>query len=115
MKTITRVGYCPHCEQSRSPRGGQTFWAYGSDHKTYREIKAERNGRIGYVPTNYKAKLVGENVIVEKSCAMVGCGVGIKIINNEEWCYIKHWTREIWTIREWNALVGYKRDDDYFV
>lgn len=110
---ITRVGHCPLCVLTKSPRTDQAFLAYGSTSKKYNVLYAERNGRIGYTPHIYKGKIVGDNVIVEKVCAMYGCGVDRKP-EIDHWFYFTKsdaWTREIWTLKTWQALIDLKHND----
>lgn len=111
MPIITRHGYCPQCEHSRNPRTGQRFLAYGSTHHKYFIEEVQHNGSIGFVPHIYKGKVVGNNVIVEISCAMEDCGAEV----DKGFMYIKEFRREVWTLEQWNALVLYKRDSDYQV
>lgn len=114
MAIICRVGYCKTCANLRNPRTGQIFLAYGSTRKNYFVVKAERNGIIGFVPFIYKAKFNGQNVIIEKSCAMYGCGVERRLEKsngyNYWFYYVKEFTREIWTLETYNALVLLKHD-----
>ena len=121
METIiTRTGYCPLCERSRSPRGGQLFLSFGSTHG-YHVSTADYNGVIGMVPHIFKGKRVGENMIVYISCAMYECGVDKRLHESSTdefpcwYYYVKEFRREIWTIEQWNALVLYKHDSDYFI
>jgi len=114
MPTICRVGYCQFCANSRNPRTGQLFLAYGSTRQDYIVLAAERNGMIGYVPHIYKAKFNGQNVIVEKSCSMYGCGVDRKWQTSNGvhywYYYIKEFKKEIWTLDTYNALVMLKHN-----
>lgn len=112
---ITRVGYCPICEKSRNPRTGQKFLAFGTHTQQWHVKIAYQNGVIGMTPHTYKAKINGQNVIVEISCAMYGCGCERRIENNGWFYFInpKSYRREIWTINRWNSLVLYKHDADY--
>lgn len=111
---ITRIGYCPICANLRNPRTGQQFLAYGSTHHEYHILEAQRNGCIGYVPHIYKAKVIGSNVVVEKSCAMYGCGVDRRWEKRggyEYWFYfVKGFKKEMWTLETWNALVQLKHN-----
>lgn len=116
MAIITRVGFCPLCERSRNPKGGQKFLAFGSTSNAYHVYEADHNGRIGFTPHIYKLeKVLGENVVILKACAMAGCGVDIDKSKQGDFYYVKTWEREIWTLEKWNALVLYKHDSDYEV
>jgi len=111
---ISRLGYCQLCANSRKPRTGQEFLAYGSTSQKYKVLEANRNGMIGYVPHIYKGKVNGENVIVEKSCAMRECGVDKKLKEDgagKYWeYYVVEFKREIWTLDTWSALIVLKNN-----
>lgn len=116
MSIICRIGFCPICAKEGRPQINQIFLAFGSTSNDYHVLKAECNGyRPGYCPHIYKAKINGENVIVEKSCAMYGCGVDKKIKYQDghgyDYYYVKGFNREIWTLETWNALVQLKHNE----
>lgn len=111
---ITRVGFCIECANAQRPKTGQQFLAYGSTSNKFHVLKAERNGKLGFVPHIYKAKFVGDNVIVEKSCGMYPCGVERQFVKDGyggHWYYfVRSYERVIWTLETWNALVMLKHD-----
>lgn len=109
---ITRVGWCDICANSRNPRTGQKFLAYGSTHHSYHVLEAERNGQIGFVPHIYKLeKKIGDNLVIFRCCGMYGCGVERKWEKSGYWFYYpKEWKREIWTVAQWEALVYLKNN-----
>ncbi len=113
MSTITRVGFCPRCELTRRPKTGDLFVAFGSTSKNYHLLEAERYGKSGFVPTIYKAKFVGENVIVHKACGMYSCGADKRRTKEGYVYFIREdsWKREVWTLETWNALVRLKHDE----
>ncbi len=119
METILcRIGYCPHCVKEGSPHTNQVFLVYGSTTNDYKAIKASWTPRFpGFTPHIYKPKLVGENVIVQRVCAMNGCGVYPQVTQDGVMYLIdqKLWIREIYTIQQWNSLVMWKRDYQYFI
>ena len=108
---ITRVGWCEECAKLRNPRTGQQFLAFGQTHHCYHIREAQRLGQIGFVPHIYKLeKKLGENLVILKSCAMYGCGADRKW-EREYWQYfIKSWKREVWTVKQWEALVYLKHN-----
>ena len=114
MPIICRVGFCQNCANLRNPRTGQLFLAYGSTKQDYIVLTAQRNGMLGFVPHIYKAKFNGQNVIIEKSCAMYECGVDRKFQKSggvSYWYYyVKEFKKEIWTIATYNSLVQLKHD-----
>lgn len=111
MAIITRIGYCPCCASSHSPKTGQQFIAFGSKRNDYFVTEAQRNGIIGYVPHIYKAKFLNNgHVSVEKSCAMYECGCDREWKGKYWWYFIKEWKKEVWTLETWNALVLLKHN-----
>lgn len=116
MSTITRIGFCPICAKEGRAQIDQIFLAFGSTSNNYHVLRAQRQGyRPGYVPHIYKAKLLGENVIIRKSCAMYECGVDMQIKFADgydfEYYFVKKWTREVWTLKTWNSLVLLKHNE----
>lgn len=111
MAIITRIGFCPQCEQSHDPKGGQLFLAYGSSTKRYHILTAQNNGVIGYTPHIYKLdKEIGGNCIVYISCAMYPCGVKREWVQSYYLYTIRSWRREIWSFKKWEALVKLKHN-----
>lgn len=111
MATITRIGYCPNCASSRRPITGQQFIAFGSTSNEFHVLEATRVGMCGYVPHVYKAKFRNDGkVIVQKSCSMYECGVDRSWQGSHWFYYIKEYTKEIWTLETWNALVLLKHN-----
>lgn len=117
METIiTRVGYCPHCNEAMRPHYDSQFAVVGKTGR-YHIYIANSLGRIGFVPHFYKLiKVIGQNVVYEKSCAMHGCGTDIYFDNEKQnyQFYIQGYERGIMDLTSWNALVQY-HDDGYFI
>lgn len=110
MAIICRIGYCQYCANSRSPRTGQHFLAYGSTAKSYHVLNSIRNGKIGFVPHLYKAKIQGNKVKILKSCAMDGCGVDVEWTNSQWYYQVRKWKYDIWTLETWEALLLLKHN-----
>ncbi len=112
MTIITRLGFCESCSKTQAPKSGQNFIAYGSKSKSFKVLTAQRNGKVGYVPFMYKLdKVLGENVVVLKSCAMYPCGANRELTPDNQWFYfIKEYERQIWTLAQWNSLVELKHN-----
>lgn len=119
--TICRVGYCPLCEKSHQPKGGQYYLSFGAKANGFLVKTCERNGKIGFTPHIYKAKQSNGKMEVEIACAMYGCGVSRRLEGKSEysyWFYFvkpESYIKEVWSITRWNALVLYKHDNDYEV
>lgn len=114
--TITRVGFCPHCEQARRPHTGQWFLAFGTDHG-YKALQAQRIGVYGYTPHIYIANIVGKNVIADRVCAMQHCGTVIKKFGQEYMLVIDktRLIREIYSLETFKALIFWKNDYQYWI
>lgn len=116
---LTRHGFCPLCSVNNLPKSGTMFKVVGR--KGSHMKVCEHNPRwAGYTPHLYRLiKALGENIVYERICCVVDCGI-IKVANDEEqvWEYIEkedHWVRGIMTLTDWNSLVMYKKDLDYFI
>lgn len=116
---ITRPGFCPKCAKNEQAKTDKDFLVYGSNGWHHR--KAKQNSRYwGYVPHIYKLnKVIGQNVIVLRCCAIEGCGSEWKLVENQWMITIDqaNYTRMIYTLEKWNALVlnPYYRDWDYVI
>ena len=116
MTVIARVGFCEQCFINQHPRTGIFFVVAGK--KGWHIYKAQAMGKIGYVPTNYRLiKSIGENIVYEKICGIHGCGVNVYFDNSQQMYRFDflNWQRGIMDNKSWNALVTYKRDEDYLI
>lgn len=116
MKTITRVGWCKQCAKLHNPHCGDLFMTFGSGHLTFVLQVGTKNGAFGYVPHIYRLEQeIGDRVVILKSCAMYECGV-MRSMYKGEWLYhVKEYEREYWDIKQWEALLNYKRDKQYMI
>lgn len=117
---ICRVGFCKACFDASRPHRNSIFLVYGSYREKYYARTAMRNGTCGYTPHLFILKQVTkDNVcVVEKVCAMCGCGVEYRqskagmiygVISDK-------WEVTYLEIKDWNALVtDMKRDVQYHV
>lgn len=118
--TICRVGYCEWCAKENRPHTGQMFVAIGSAWH-YHVYEAQRIApRYGFTPYLYRVhKVIGENVVVDYVCSMNECGSTILWNDDRQrwWFTIpgENWGRTILSLSDWNSLVTYKRDLDYFI
>lgn len=109
---ITRIGYCPECAKKHFPFKGQIFLPFGSTSDDYKPKKAKKSGIYGFVPTTYCLieKLKHNKVLIEKSCAMLGCGIEREDKHGVPWYVYTKFQKEIWSVQRWNSLVLLKRD-----
>lgn len=115
---ITRIGFCSLCFKEHRPHIEDLFLTFGSN--GYHLRYATRNGLWGFCPHIYKLiKVIGENVVVERACAMYGCDVDREWKldpSGDYWLYgvLTHaWKRQIYTLAQWNALVLWKNELQY--
>lgn len=119
MKTvITRIGFCLECYKNNRPQIDDPFLVCGST--GYHVRYSGRNGRYtGFVPTLYRLeKVIGENVIVSSNCCMHECGVDRYITAEGYFNYFaihSKWKKHIFTLPQWNGLVLWKHDWDYYI
>lgn len=121
---ICRVGYCSECEKNNRPHTGQLFKTVGSHGAHIYE--ADRIARwYGFTPHIYVLhKFIyktegGGDVVFDCICAMYGCGIR-RYPNNQDQCWeyteeSNKWKRGIMELKDWNALVSFKKDPDYFI
>ena len=116
---LTRHGFCPRCSVNNLPKSGTLFKVVGLTGAHM--FVCQNNPRwSGYTPHLYRLiKAIGQNVVYERICCIVGCGI-IQIPNDQEQCweYIEisdRWIKGIMPLSDWNALVMYKKDMDYFI
>lgn len=109
---ITRIGFCPECYKTRSPKTDQKFLVFGNHTNQFHVRFANCTPPYwGFTPHIYEIhKNLGENVVVLKSCAMDGCGVTFKW-DIDQWLFvIKKHQREVWTLEKWQSLVELKHN-----
>ena len=108
MTRITRVGFCSYCAKEHRPKTNQAFVAIGATND-YHIYFALHNGIEGYVPHLYELKkVIGENVVYRKMCAMNGCALKVNLQTGEFFLPDDYWERGIMTITQWNGLVLFK-------
>lgn len=114
MAIITRVGWCLDCFKAERPRTDNFFVARGTN--GWHVMKANHIGNLGYTPHLYRSiKIIGENVVYEKMCAMHSCGTDIyydSLSQNYKFVLGK-WERGMMTLSDWNSLQHYKHDPQF--
>ncbi len=116
---ICRTGFCLDCARANRPLYGQLFLVLGSH--GYHVYEVEYTHRFkGFVPMFYKLiKPIGQNIIYERLCCMGKCAITLvwnTTTKKMDFGFDNtKWKRGIMTLESWNALVQYRRDNDYFV
>lgn len=105
--TITRIGFCKKCQEAERPRYDNFFVASGS--KGWHVYRSKHIGKPGFVPTLYRPiKILGENVVYEKQCAMHDCSVDIIYSGGLYHFKLGQWERGIMDKKSWDALIALK-------
>lgn len=111
MTIISRVGFCQECQKQSRPRQG-SFFCVSGEHGFHKGISNHRPTTLhGFTPHFYQLiKVLGENVIYEKSCGMHNCVKGGHFAHEKEgWSWtFDYFERIVCTIEEWNNIVRYK-------
>lgn len=106
---MTRVGYCPVCDENQRPKRGQLYIYLNGDSW---EAEAIGNTTRGITPHLYLLIRANENfVYYKKICLMVGCGVKSETIDNKQALSIDENKMSgiiKTTTANWNALVMLK-------
>lgn len=113
---MTRVSFCPRCQKDCRPKTGQLFVAFGGHRDGYVVYEALHNGRKGFVPHTFEFKrLIGDTVHFNYACSMVGCGSVATPQKKDPKMYEVgfYWKQGTMPLKDWNALVKYKRDEDF--
>jgi hypothetical protein len=113
MTLISRVGFCEECFRKQQPREG-TYYCVVGDKNFYVLISNHiSSARLGFTPHFYNlVKVIGQNVIYEKSCGIHNCGGHVTMKDDKAtWTFDKK-ERCVVTIEQWNAMVRYK-DESY--
>lgn len=114
---ICRTGWCPCCHNLGQPHKDNLFLVWGNNGMHIYTVQ-KQNPLRGYTPHLYRLMRVdNDDIVFERLCGI--CGVTFKynksthehdpvILENK-------WKREKMSIKDWNALVMYKRDLDYLI
>lgn len=115
---LTRVMFCQSCSNNKFPQKGQLFLTIGRGRQKYEVHQATENGRFGFTP-HIIEKTHAENgeVTFAASCCMNGCESIIELNEDTGKYDIAITTATVHKIpvRDWNALVLYTRDNDYWL
>lgn len=115
---LTRVFWCQKCADKKMPQKGNLFLTIGRGRQKYEVHKVSKRTPSGYVPHIIEKTHV-ENSIVTfiASCAMNGCETVIEPTKEAGKYRISLLTGNIheFKIKDWNALVNYTRDPNYFL
>ncbi len=115
---LTRVAFCPKCYANKMPQKGQMFLTIGRGRQKYFIHVVARNTPMGFTP-HIVEKIQSHNghVTFHSYCGMDGCDViltpnestgriDISVVNE---------VTKVLTTKEWNAMVSYTSDNDYFL
>lgn len=115
---LCRTMFCQTCFDNKMPQKGGLFLTIGRGRQKYTVRKVIENGRFGFTPhVIEKIETKNNKVTFAATCSMHGCQSHI-VENEDETTYsIVLLTATVHTlqIREWNALVKYTNDSDYWL
>ena len=117
MEDISRIRYCKTCAEAGRPRAGDVYVVKGGTSKQLLIKKAKRFEGVtrGHTPhlITFK-KQIGDKVVYEASCGIIGCGLSLREGENADYEVIAKVTRK-WVIdyNDWRALVDLWKDTDY--
>jgi len=110
---ITRVAFCEECYKKNLPKVGSIFIVYCTNSDAFRILKAERDGQRGFTPhTFYLHRASDQSVEATVMCCIHNCDIRIK--NPKEFIVLNK-KQVILPIKDWVALISFKRDPDYHI
>lgn len=117
LEVYTRVAFCQKCYDEGRPKHDNEFIVYGGKRKKYFYRTVKFRGKRGFVPTFFaKDKVADGHVFFDKCCAMDGCGIVIKELNEMgiKWEFIKDRIQSSkMRIVDWNALTRMSADPQW--
>ena len=115
---LCRTMFCQNCYDNKTPQKGQKFLVIGRGRQKYEVATVTENGRFGFTPHIIEKTKIEKGIVTfGATCAMHGCDTVIER-NEEDGTYhmeILAITIHEIPINDWNALVLYTRDDDYWL
>lgn len=106
---ITRVGFCPVCNQADRPKTNNSYIVFGARSNSFIGKTALRNAVRGFTPHIYEFnRLIDKVVYYSKTCCMCGCGAYKS--KDEKLIYLDdEKSEECYTsLNNWNSLVMFK-------
>lgn len=115
---LTRVAFCQKCFDNKRPQKGELFLAIGRGRQSYGVHVVTLNGTMGYTPHIIERNSSGNGHVTFFSyCGMDGCGCKLQF-NDKKGKYdvdVINETMKTLPIKEWNAMVNYNRDPQYYL
>jgi len=115
---LCRTMFCQNCYDNKTPQKGQKFLVIGRGRQKYEVATVTENGRFGFTP-NIIEKLSTKNgeVTFAASCSMNGCDTIIEYDEETSKYSMEILNTTTYTIPiiDWNSLVTYVRDSDYWL
>lgn len=113
--TLTRVKFCQKCFDKGYPLKGQIFLAFGTTTNDFVVKQARRNGKKGFTPHIIVLnKATGGFVKYDYLCSI--CGTKRRRFdkdNDEFFVSEEDFKQGLINIKDWNAWVMYKNDEDF--
>ncbi len=110
--------YCATCAANKMPQKGGLFVTIGRGKQKYQVRQVENNGRFGFTPhIIQKTQTIAGYVHFTAYCALEDCGCKLEF--NEDTGKYSILMQNVEThslkVKEWNALVQYTNDEDYWL
>jgi hypothetical protein len=117
MEDISRIRHCPSCDKAGRPRANDVYVVKGG---TTGELYVRRAKRYEGVTRGFTPHLItfkkqlGDNVVFEASCGIVGCGLSLNAVENGDYEVVsKERYKHVIDYNDWRALVDLWKDSDY--
>jgi len=115
---LTRVAFCQKCFDEKRPQKGNLFLTIGRGRQAFFVQSVSRNTPMGFTPHLIeRAYSTPSHITYHSYCAMNGCDTILQL-NEEIGKYNIAVTGEVQhtiPVKDWNALVQYTKDEDYFL
>lgn len=115
---ITRVMFCAKCEANKMPQKGNLFLTIGRSRQKYEVRQATCNGKFGFTPHIIEKTHQKDGIITfAASCSIHGCESTMEYDEETGRYNVAILTATVHQlpVREWNALVNYTNDSDYWL
>lgn len=117
MEDISRIHHCKECEKAGRPRADDVYVVIGGTSKELYVKRAKRYEGVtrGYTPHFITfVKQVGDKVVYEASCGMVGCMTTLNRKEDGDYeVFTKERYRYVIEYNDWVALRDRFKDTNY--
>lgn len=115
---ITRVMFCQKCADNKMPQKGNLFLTIGRGRQKYEVRPVTENGHFGYTPHVIERTHTESGIVTFcATCSMNNCESTMEFNEGSGRYTVALLTATVHKlpVREWNALVLYTKDKDYWL